>query len=208
MRNELKPILIYPPEEARRNSFVVEKIERELGAKLKSPDYRGDALYVINRTNDYKIAEYYEQRGVRVFNPSVLSKIANDKQLCYDFMEKNGIEIMPTHYKNPPFVKKPRDGHGGAGVVWCDSAEDYDENAVCQMPASDTGKDLRVWIINNKIITAILRESKTDFRSNYCLGGRATPYNLSNEEIEKISEELGVKIKMQHEDIFNVMHRI
>lgn len=29
-----------------------------------------------------------------------------------------------------------------------------------------------------------------------------------NEEIEKISEELGVKIKMQHEDIFNVMHRI
>lgn len=188
MRNELKPILIYPPEEARRNSFVVEKIERELGAKLKSPDYRGDALYVINRTNDYKIAEYYEQRGVRVFNPSALSKIANDKQLCYDFMEKNGIEIMPTHYKNPPFVKKPRDGHGGAGVVWCESAEDYDENAVCQMPASDTGKDLRVWIIDNKIITAILRESKTDFRSNYCLGGRATPYNLSNEEIEKIKK--------------------
>lgn len=29
-----------------------------------------------------------------------------------------------------------------------------------------------------------------------------------NGEIEKISEELGVKIKMQHEDIFNVMHRI
>ena len=60
MRNELNPILIYPPDEARRNSFVVEKIECELGAKLKSPDYRGDALYVINRTNDYKIAEYYE----------------------------------------------------------------------------------------------------------------------------------------------------
>ena len=27
-------------------------------------------------------------------------------------------------------------------------------------------------------------------------------------DMEKISEELGVKIKMQHEDIFNVMHRI
>ncbi len=33
-------------------------------------------------------------------------------------------------------------------------------------------------------------------------------FAVLNDEIEKISEELGVKIKMQHEDIFNVMHRI
>lgn len=33
-------------------------------------------------------------------------------------------------------------------------------------------------------------------------------FAVLNGEIEKIREELGVKIKMQHEDIFNVMHRI
>ena len=33
-------------------------------------------------------------------------------------------------------------------------------------------------------------------------------FAVLNGEIEKISEELGVKIKMQREDIFNVMHRI
>lgn len=33
-------------------------------------------------------------------------------------------------------------------------------------------------------------------------------FAVLNGEIEKISEELGVIIKMQHEDIFNVMHRI
>ncbi len=33
-------------------------------------------------------------------------------------------------------------------------------------------------------------------------------FAVLNGEIEKISEELGIKIKMQHEDIFNVMHRI
>ena len=32
------------------------------------------------------------------------------------------------------------------------------------------------------IITAILRESKDDFRSNYCLGGNAVPYELSEGE--------------------------
>ena len=33
-------------------------------------------------------------------------------------------------------------------------------------------------------------------------------FAVLNGEMEKISEELGVKIKMQHEDIFDVMHRI
>ena len=33
-------------------------------------------------------------------------------------------------------------------------------------------------------------------------------FAVLNSDMEKISEELGVKIKMQHEDIFNVMHRI
>ena len=44
------------------------------------------------------------------------------------------------------------------------------------------GKDLRVWAIGNDIITSILRESDTDFRSNFCLGGRATPYKMNEEE--------------------------
>ncbi len=33
-------------------------------------------------------------------------------------------------------------------------------------------------------------------------------FSVLVEEIEKIGDELGVKIKMQHEDIFNIMHRI
>lgn len=33
-------------------------------------------------------------------------------------------------------------------------------------------------------------------------------FSVLCEEIEKVGEEIGVKIKMQHEDIFNVMHRI
>ncbi|MCQ2484610.1 MAG: ACT domain-containing protein [Clostridia bacterium] len=33
-------------------------------------------------------------------------------------------------------------------------------------------------------------------------------FSVLCEEIEKVGDELGVKIKMQHEDIFDVMHRI
>lgn len=182
----MKPILVYSPEEARRNSFVVEKMKKELGTELVTPDYRGEADFVVNRSNDYRIAEFYEKRGIRVFNPAEFSRLANDKQLCYDFMEQNGIEIMPTRYCKPPFVKKPRDSHGGNGVVMCYDEGDYDENMVCQKPANNLGRDVRIWVIGGSIQGAVLRSSDADFRSNYCLGGNAEIYPLSPSEQEKV----------------------
>ncbi len=112
-------VLIYSQQEANRNIFCVDKFNELLGVTLVEPDFDGETDFVINRTNDYRISEKFEKRGIRCFNPSSLSKLANDKQLCYDFMEKNGIEIMPTRYKQVPFVKKPVDGHGGNGVIMC-----------------------------------------------------------------------------------------
>lgn len=184
----MKPILVYSKEEAKRNAFVVEKFNRELGTELVTPDYRGEASFVVNRSNDYSVAEYYESKGIRVFNGSKFSRLANDKQLCYDFMESHNIEVLPTRYSAVPFVKKPRNSHGGNGVVMCNDVADYDENMVCQKPASDLGKDVRIWVIGGEIITSILRTSETDFRSNFCLGGKATPYDLSAEEKEKVQK--------------------
>ena len=85
----MKIILVYSPDEARRNSYVVSRFENELGAVLVAPDYRGDADVVINRSNNYAIAKYYESKGVRVFNGAEFTRLANDKQLCYDFMQNN-----------------------------------------------------------------------------------------------------------------------
>ena len=91
----MKPILVYTQKEAERNSFTVEKICKGLGATLVTPDYRGEAAFVVNRSNDYEIAKYYEDRGIRVFNGAKFTRLANDKQLCYDFMQENGIEYTP-----------------------------------------------------------------------------------------------------------------
>ena len=62
-----------------------------------------------------------------------------------------------------------------------------------QRPASELGKDVRVYAIGNRIVQAMLRVSETDFRSNFCLGGQAEPYELGAEEqymVQKILEEL------------------
>ena len=101
-------VLIYTLQEAKRNAFSVEKYKKFLGIKLVDENYRGDADFVINRTNDYRIGEFFEYKGIRVFNPSSLSRLANDKQFCYEFMEKNGVDIMPVNYKGAPVVKKKR----------------------------------------------------------------------------------------------------
>lgn len=178
----MKGVLIYSEKEAVRNAFAIKKFKENLNIDLVNPDFRGNADFVINRTNDYKIGKYFEEKGIRVFNPSKLSRLANDKQYCYEFMAESGIPIMPIDYTKTPVVKKPVDGHGGQGVVLLDKAEPFEKNYVYQMPCDTLGKDLRVWAIGGEIIAAILRESETDFRSNFCLGGSATVYQLSDTE--------------------------
>lgn len=178
-------ILIYSREEAKRNAFSVEKYKEYLDIRLvlqEELDFSCSADFVINRTNDYTIAEKFEKRGIRVFNPSSLTRLANDKQLCYEFMQKNGIEIMPVNYSGVPAVKKAVGGKGGTEVFMIKEKEPFEKGYVYQKPSSDLGRDLRVWLINGRIIAAVLRESKTDFRANFCLGGRAIPYVLSAEE--------------------------
>lgn len=176
-------VLIYTNKEAKRNRFSIEKFIQKLDVKLVDENYRGDADFVINRTNDYKIAEYYESRGIRVFNPLSLSKIANDKQKCYEFMKENGIEIMPINYKGVPAVKKKIDGHGGIDVYMLDKAEPFEDGYVYQKPCDTLGRDVRVWLIGGKIIASILRSSDTDFRSNFCLGGKASEYTLTDDDM-------------------------
>lgn len=39
-----------------------------------------------------------------------------------------------------------------------------------------------MWLIGGEIICAVLRKSDSDFRSNFCLGGKALPYELSASE--------------------------
>lgn len=187
-------ILIYTPEQAKRNTFAISKFRQYLGVEVKDENYRGGADYVINRTNDYKIAEYFEKRGVRVFNPSAVSRLANDKQRCYEFMQSNGIRIMPVNYAEVPAVKKSIDGHGGTQVFMIERAEEFEQGFVYQKPCDTPGRDVRVWTIGGEIIASVLRKNDNDFRSNYCLGGTAEMYTLSSEQrrlAEKIAGLVG-----------------
>jgi len=73
-------------------------------------------------------------------------------------------------------VAKPLDGHGGADVIWAENAGALRGLSVpylVQQPMQ-TGWDMRVYILGNRIYRAVLRTSDTDFRSNFSLGGHAS----------------------------------
>ena len=132
-------ILIYSEKEAKRNIFAINKFKENLDIKLADENYDGKADFVINRTNNYIIAQKFEQKGIRVFNPSSLSMLANNKQLCYEFMYKNSIEILPINYSDITAVKKPIDGHGGQNVTMINKKEEFEPGFVYQKPCATLG---------------------------------------------------------------------
>lgn len=152
---------------------------------------------VINRSRDYLLSKSFEYIGTKVYNNSEVTLLGNNKLLALQYVSNLGIDIMPTYYGDSdnnipeyPFILKSLNGHGGKEVFYINDYEmlmtslkklegkDY----IYQKVASDLGKDLRVYIVGNKIVTAMLRKSDHDFRSNYCLGGRANQYELTSKE--------------------------
>ena len=55
--------------------------------------------------------------------------------------------------------------------------------------AESHGEDLRLNVVGGKLVAAMKRTSKTDFRANVTLGGRMEPYQASKEE-----EDLAIRV--------------
>lgn len=149
-----------------------------------------DGEFVINRGRDAGLARFLEEKGLYVSNPSIVNETANDKLLTYERL--NGlVPMLETRLLSEgllpfPFVLKPAGGHGGQGVTLIKSSDDlakyraeHPEKSVMQPVATEIGRDMRVYVIGGKPAAAMLRESKTDFRSNFSLGGTANIVPLS-----------------------------
>ncbi|MBR3460627.1 MAG: ATP-grasp domain-containing protein [Clostridia bacterium] len=150
------------------------------------------AELVVNRTRDSGLAAFLELRGLRVTNPSGVCETANDKLLTYERL-KDTVPMMETYPLTKesellpfPFVAKPVGGHGGRGVSMIKNADELEAflantqgRAIMQPVATEVGRDMRVYVIGGKPVAAMLRESKTDFRSNFSLGGSAKMVPIS-----------------------------
>ncbi len=166
------------------------------GEKPEKPDF------IVMRADVPLFSDHLEKMGFSVFNNAYLSLVANDKARTLDVAAEAGIPTPESRLGTKenglligrelgyPLVIKPRDGHGGQGVLWVEDEaaltgflKSYPHASfLLQKPVSELGKDLRVYVVGGNIIAAMLRVQTEDFRSNYCLGGNAKRYTLSPEE--------------------------
>lgn len=177
-----------------KNSKPIVSYDNEL---VSMPDF------VINRSIFPLLSRFFEIFNVRVFNSYKVSDICNDKRKTHLFF--SDIPSMETYFYDRryfsgeiplkyPFVVKPSDEHGGFGVSLVSDKEElfnvvkgYKSNEfLIQKLCSNPGRDVRVYVMGNKIIGAALRSSDRDFRSNFSLGGEASLFDLSAAQKEMV----------------------
>ena len=147
--------------------------------------------FAIVRTIDPFFTKQLEQLHITCFNSSFVSELANDKAKTHQYLTSIGIPMSDTVYcygqpnaddMEFPFIAKDIHGRGGKQVYLIEQDRDLkelpDAKWIVQKPGV-FGKDIRVFVIGQRIVAAVLRESSSNFKANYTLGGSASLYKLS-----------------------------
>ncbi|WP_312752959.1 ATP-grasp domain-containing protein [Rummeliibacillus suwonensis] len=199
--------LIYEQQDVEKNKyFIKEMIETakkydialsfitddEVDGQLQFENYTIDPLsFVWNRTRNPQIAKKLEQAGIKVFNNSFVSSIANNKKRTLQFGKLHGIPSVPILSEDPinqfPVIIKTVDGHGGKEVALCSDENELkkyqhiwsNRQTIIQPYIETKATDVRVWVLGSTIIGAVKRMGSHDFRSNYTLGGTIEKYPLN-----------------------------
>ena len=161
------------------------------------------------------VIRHFERMGVPVINSSDSIDNVKDKLYSHQILAQSNLDIPNTMLlKHPidvdfvqknigfPAIIKTISGSYGRGVFLAETKKQLKQlltmaeltkpgyNIIIQEFIKDTwGKDLRVLVVNNKVVGCMMRQSKDDdFRANLTRGGEGFPYEV-NEKIEWLSIE-------------------
>ena len=190
--------------------LLTEEIE-EVWMKRESLEERELPHFIVNRSRDASISEWFEKRGVRCFNRAFITDITNDKDRTYQYIRKFQIPFLEYKLNNElrddetvdidfPHVVKACKGHGGQEVFICHNREEENNHRanlknkkyMIQKYAIQGNRDLRVYVIGKEVVISLLRTGKEEL-SNYSLGGKAEVVELPldvKRYVERINREL------------------
>ena len=162
--------------------------------------------YVCNHKG--RTLEYFKDQVLSVPSLTFLGKDLTDilskkpgefvnmfeKQFCYsNSFEQEERELI---CRASEFVIKAVDGHGGTQVFSIGeekrkvldgiSGHDFVLQPMIGGGFSTEGRlsrDVRVYVVGNKVFAAVMRSSSGDFRANFSLGGEVCRYDLSSQEV-------------------------
>ena len=154
------------------------------------------------------VVRQFEMIGVFCLNESVAISRSRDKLRSLQLLARKGIGLPVTGFAHstkytddlirlvggPPLVVKMIEGTQGVGVVLAetDQAAQSVIQALRSLKANilvqefikeSSGRDIRCWVIGEKVVAAMLRQGpEGEFRSNLHRGGRAETVRITPEE--------------------------
>lgn len=188
--------------------------ELSFGLRQNQPylTLRGEALrpdFAVMRARQPLLSAHLEALGARVFNNAFTSEILNDKRrthalFCADapMLDTACITAEGPCPFDFPVVVKGAHGCGGRQVRLCADAAAYRAalaDFACQavaQPLCDTpGLDLRVYMLGDQPVQAMLRRAEgADFRSNFGLHHQAEPLSDPPAETLRIARAVARRL--------------
>ena len=197
-------LIVYNGYDAKCNRFFINKCLELLNDETFSLKYVDEEKlleyvssnkvnFVIYRGRNYLLLEELENRGVKTFNNVITNKTANDKYLTYEFLKENNFPYIETYLepKSFPCIMKSVSGHGGQEVFFVKDLEEANHiksehpqlRFVYQEFLENNG-DVRIYVLNKRVVVAIKRKSQKDYRNNYSLGGEVELYEPSKDMVD------------------------
>ena len=181
-------------------------IDLTLKTNLESATEKINSDFVLFWDKDTNLARRIERSGVPVFNSSDSIEKCDDKARTY--IELDGIVAQPktliapkTYFKSDmsdfvdrainelsfPLVFKECFGSFGEQVFLCNSVEDVLSHVgskpfLLQEYIECGGTDVRLEVVGGRVVAAMRRSNKNDFRSNITNGGVAEAYTPTEQE--------------------------
>jgi ribosomal protein S6--L-glutamate ligase len=146
-----------------------------------------------------------EKKGLRVLNPPLALETCVDKYLACARLDAAGVPVPPTmacqdaeaamvafEQLGGDVVVKPLFGSEGRGMVRVSDVETawrvfrtlerLSSVPYLQKFIHHPGWDLRAFVLGGKVLTAMRRHARNDWRTNVAQGGRAEPITLTGAE--------------------------
>ncbi|MEO2077857.1 MAG: RimK family alpha-L-glutamate ligase [Bacillus sp. (in: firmicutes)] len=187
------------------------------GERVTLPDF------VLFRAYDLHLVRFLEAENILTFNTAESQELSLNKWRAHQTLSRCQIPQPQSMYYcsvdqsnfdqlkqslGIPFIAKESSGAQGKEVYLVENETDFlsiresaritgKELFFQEFIKSSFGRDVRVYVVGDKILGSVLRTSDIDFRSNISLGASATPIDLDEQTkdmVLKVTRIIGLSI--------------
>lgn len=196
-------------------SVVISNNKTELFYKNKKISKLPDAVFF--RGYNFEVMDFFEKNNVLLVNSQRGMKLCRNKFETHkiastlNILQPKTLKTANLNYEfvtkqlGKVFVMKNNTGQKGENVFLIKNKKQFLEaksnglDYICQSYIQESkGKDVRVYVIGNKILDCVQRVSQNgDFRSNICLGATSHRVDVPQEQKQialKLSKKMGLSV--------------